>query len=902
MFKMAESLNKRIYLFIFRFFFFFFETALVDDRLQTPCNKPGKHHCPCEEEDIPPPSPVISRQNRERKRRRSLPCGPTDTNNCVTIQPIGLPSVQETVVTQEKKDVQSSSYPKYPSEIVNNRSVKSVQNQNCKLEENAIRNRKNLNADNLERCFKAQLNIDGREGNVEKRYKRTIEDPPELRSSTNCKEKQCNLEKKHKEAEKSTEKNGIFENLIPFNPSLPWSFVESWNNSNANGKCAFQSLRANRESYFNDSERINKPAVSKDSSLVINPFRQPSPFHESNPGPSTNNRLKQDSLNSSCMVHQSCVKSSNKLSNSESNPGLEAVVEEVNNRGRSGKDLSQLISKLSFPEDKEKSKEEGGFLDWFSKVPGRVLGVAPASGFVENKVKATNLKSQEQQQQNEVRFKNCNLELSQQEFDEVLAVLRARTPSERKRTGIRTIKKREKLERSVEDGSEKSIGKYGNLESIECSANNIVNRAKPCEGCNHKLCRKNDQQALEKTNFVEIYGNKNIYNPREKREKLESDESNEDLQAMIKCNNSEKRSNDGAMDCLQNVVSNKADILLGAILRTSKDRGSSLSEIQNGTKSRSVPLPTGINETESNRNSVACEKSSSRQEQRTAPLEDDKFLPMVLNKRFNRFRQLFKKEQEKKSVPATTEDNSQDAIQHLARQARSFSYNNVQPSLHDPKNLRDSKAKRRIDFSNFGGEREAEKRDDPSELSTNGAHQNSNRIYSTNYKKEDSGDYDEVEMSKWRNRLHSTNEDDGVTELDDDEDGGVVSKLCKDSVSSVGKKIRCHNLGKDIIATDDDETMDKAVPTAIEQERFRRSLENAASMVFHSRTGLPLTSSPAPLRRGSCCFDYDSSLNTVSSKRRYGDIVSKRERSKVFCSFVLRQDLFFPTVLALFSN
>lgn len=835
----------------------------MDDRLQTPCNKPGKHHCPCEEEDIPPPSPVISRQNRERKRRRSLPCGPTDTNNCVTIQPIALPSVQETVA-QETKDGQSSSYPKCPSEIANNRSVKSVaQSQSCKLEENAIRNRKNLNADNLERCFKTQLNIDGREGNVEKRYKRTIEDS-ELKS--NCKEKQCNLEKKHKEADKSGEKNGILENLIPFNSSLPWSFVESWNNSNASGKCAFQSLRGSRESsYFNDSERMNKPPVNKDSSLVINPFRQPSPFHESNPGPSTNNRLKQDS---SCMVHQSCVKSSNKLSGSEANPGVEALEEGGNNRGRSGKDLSQLISKLSFPEEKEKSKEEGGFLDWFSKVPGRVLGVAPTSGFVENKVKATNLKSQEQQHGNEVRFKNCNLELSQQEFDEVLAVLRARTPSERKRTGIRAIKKREKLEKSVEDGSDKPVvGKYANLESIECSTNNMVNRTKSCEGCNHKLCRKNDQQALEKTNFVEIYGNKNIYNP-QKREKLESDDSSEDLQP-IKCNNnSEKRANDG-MDCLQN-VSNKADILLGAILRTSKDRGNP-TEIPNGTKSRSV-LPTAINETESNRNNnVGCEKSRG-QEQKTVALEDEKFLPMALNKRFNRFRQLFKKEQEKK-VASTADDNSQEhATQHLGQ--RSFSYNNVQPSLHDPKNLRDSKAKRRIDFSNFGGEREAGKRDaraDASELSTNGAHQNSSRIYySTNYK-EDSGDYDDVEVSKWENRLHSTNVDDGVTELDDDEEeeDETVSKLCsKDSVSNVGKKIRSCNLGKDIV-TDDDETTDKAVPTAIEQERFRRSLENAASMVFHSRTGLPLTSSPAPLRRGSCCFDYDSSLNSVSSKRRY---------------------------------
>lgn len=67
---------------------------------------------------------------------------------------------------------------------------------------------------------------------------------------------------------------------------------------------------------------------------------------------------------------------------------------------------------------------------------------------------------------------------------------------------------------------------------------------------------------------------------------------------------------------------------------------------------------------------------------------------------------------------------------------------------------------------------------------------------------------------------------------------------------------------------EEDDSSDKTVPSVIEQERFRRSLENAASMVFHSRTGLPLTSSPAPLRRGSCCFDFDSSLNSVSSKRR----------------------------------
>ncbi|KAK9884074.1 hypothetical protein WA026_005012 [Henosepilachna vigintioctopunctata] len=54
------------------------------------------------------------------------------------------------------------------------------------------------------------------------------------------------------------------------------------------------------------------------------------------------------------------------------------------------------------------------------------------------------------------------------------------------------------------------------------------------------------------------------------------------------------------------------------------------------------------------------------------------------------------------------------------------------------------------------------------------------------------------------------------------------------------------------------------IPTAVEQAEFRKNLDNAASMVFHSRTGLPLTSSPAPVRKGKTCFDFDSSINSVS--------------------------------------
>lgn len=57
------------------------------------------------------------------------------------------------------------------------------------------------------------------------------------------------------------------------------------------------------------------------------------------------------------------------------------------------------------------------------------------------------------------------------------------------------------------------------------------------------------------------------------------------------------------------------------------------------------------------------------------------------------------------------------------------------------------------------------------------------------------------------------------------------------------------------------------IPTVLDQKKFRKSLDSAASMVFHSRTGLPLTSSPAPIRKGTKCFDFDSQLNTVSAIR-----------------------------------
>ncbi|XP_076045293.1 atos homolog atossa isoform X2 [Oratosquilla oratoria] len=56
----------------------------------------------------------------------------------------------------------------------------------------------------------------------------------------------------------------------------------------------------------------------------------------------------------------------------------------------------------------------------------------------------------------------------------------------------------------------------------------------------------------------------------------------------------------------------------------------------------------------------------------------------------------------------------------------------------------------------------------------------------------------------------------------------------------------------------------KNIPSASEKAQFRRSLDSATTLVFHSKTGLPLTSSPAPLRKGTR-FDYDSSINSPSA-------------------------------------
>ena len=61
---------------------------------------------------------------------------------------------------------------------------------------------------------------------------------------------------------------------------------------------------------------------------------------------------------------------------------------------------------------------------------------------------------------------------------------------------------------------------------------------------------------------------------------------------------------------------------------------------------------------------------------------------------------------------------------------------------------------------------------------------------------------------------------------------------------------------------------DNTIPTMTQMDSFRKTLNSATSMVFHRSTGLPLSSSPAPLRKGKNNFDYDSSINKPTDIKR----------------------------------
>jgi len=71
------------------------------------------------------------------------------------------------------------------------------------------------------------------------------------------------------------------------------------------------------------------------------------------------------------------------------------------------------------------------------------------------------------------------------------------------------------------------------------------------------------------------------------------------------------------------------------------------------------------------------------------------------------------------------------------------------------------------------------------------------------------------------------------------------------------------------------------MPSQKDEETFRDRLQSSAKKLFHSRSGLPLQSSPAPIKkRTSNCFDFDSSLVDVRAIKNSFSCVNLDEQSK----------------------
>ncbi len=112
---------------------------------------------------------------------------------------------------------------------------------------------------------------------------------------------------------------------------------------------------------------------------------------------------------------------------------------------------------------------------------------------------------------------------------------------------------------------------------------------------------------------------------------------------------------------------------------------------------------------------------------------------------------------------------------------------------------------------------------------------------------------------------------------DDEEDGEKVSAWYRNSQHYSGRSLDTASDGEDEEEEEEAEDVSgqehreghaNAVPSPVEMATFRKSLVSAASMVFHQHTGLPLTSSPAPLRRGNTKFDFDDSIHTPHDIKR----------------------------------
>ncbi|KAG8177253.1 hypothetical protein JTE90_028209 [Oedothorax gibbosus] len=100
--------------------------------------------------------------------------------------------------------------------------------------------------------------------------------------------------------------------------------------------------------------------------------------------------------------------------------------------------------------------------------------------------------------------------------------------------------------------------------------------------------------------------------------------------------------------------------------------------------------------------------------------------------------------------------------------------------------------------------------------------------------------------------------------------GGFLPKTDEltDERELPGSENNNQTLGPEELFDDEVSSVFHPIPSAEKKAIFRRSLDSATSLVFHQRSGLPLTSSPAPIRKCGTCFDYDSSITSVSAIKR----------------------------------
>lgn len=94
-----------------------------------------------------------------------------------------------------------------------------------------------------------------------------------------------------------------------------------------------------------------------------------------------------------------------------------------------------------------------------------------------------------------------------------------------------------------------------------------------------------------------------------------------------------------------------------------------------------------------------------------------------------------------------------------------------------------------------------------------------------------------------------------------------VDASCDKVQKNVGIDVRRAALTRRLTSQNDEEKKGRSVPSTSDQTNFKRILNNSTSMVFH-KTGLPLMSSPAPVRKGKTCFDFDASIGSVTDIKR----------------------------------